>query len=73
MDADNQRLRAELDAAQQSFKSERATREEAQDELHRLQQEAKEKEQGIPAGEDTKDATRMPDAPKKRKLIRSRR
>ena len=36
MDADNQRLRTELDAARQSYKSERAAREEAQDALHRL-------------------------------------
>ena len=36
MDADNQRLRTELDAARQSYKSERAASEEAQDALHRL-------------------------------------
>jgi hypothetical protein len=37
MDAENQKLRGELDAARQSFKSERAAREELQDALHRLQ------------------------------------
>ena len=36
MDAENQKLRVELDAARQSFKSERAAKEEVQDALHRL-------------------------------------
>ena len=36
MDAENQKLRAEVDVARQSFKSERAAREEVQDALHRL-------------------------------------
>ena len=36
MDAENQKLRAELDAARQSFRSERVAREEVQDVLHRL-------------------------------------
>ena len=36
VDAENQNLRAELDAARQSYKQERMAREEAQDALHRL-------------------------------------
>ena len=36
MDAVNQELRAELDAARQSYRSERATREDVEDALHRL-------------------------------------
>ena len=36
MDSENQQLRAELDTARQSFKSERAAKEEVQDALYRL-------------------------------------
>jgi hypothetical protein len=36
MDSENLKLRAELDTARQSFKSERAAKEELQDALHRL-------------------------------------